>query len=103
MRKSIFLIAILLFILLFPFTVGAADWNFYGSARVTTFVSDNDVPAGNDTTTLEHTLQSNARIGARVKVNDAIGGRFEYSASVSIRHLYGTWNFDSVEILVGQT
>ncbi len=103
MRKSIFLIAILLFILLFPFTVVAADWNFYGSARVTTFVSDNDVPAGNDTTTLEHTLQSNARIGARVKVNDAIGGRFEYSASVSIRHLYGTWNFDSGEILVGQT
>ena len=82
----------------------ASEWNFYGSARVSTFVEDTDVPAGgNDTTSLGHGLQGNSRIGARVKVNDAVGGRFEYGTGVNTRILYGTWNFGAGQLLVGQT
>ena len=80
----------------------AADWNFYGSVRVNTWYEDKDQA---DTTQLDMGLQSNARLGARVKVNDSVGGRFEYGASggnVDVRLLYGTWNFGTGTLLVGQ-
>ena len=50
-------------------------------------------------------LQGNSRIGAAVKVSDALSGRFEYGASngnANIRHLYGVWNFGAGSLLVGQ-
>ena len=84
----------------------AADWNFYGSARVSTFWKDVDVDGGPDPDTqFEETLQSNARIGATVKVSDELTGRFEYGASggdANIRLLYGEWNFGAGKLLVGQ-
>ena len=84
----------------------AADWNFYGSARVSTFWKDVDVDGGPDPDTqFEETLQSNARIGAKVKVSDELTGRFEYGASggdANIRLLYGEWNFGAGKLLVGQ-
>lgn len=83
----------------------AADWNFYGSARVRTFYDS--VETGATTTkNLTHALQSNARIGARVKVSDTLTGRFEYGAgggNANLRHLYGEWNFGPGKLLVGQT
>ena len=59
----------------------AADWNFYGSARMATFYSIVDKDLNNDNDTVNRTQwdqQGNSRIGATVKVNDQIGGGFEY-------------------------
>ena len=80
----------------------AADWNFYGSARVETFFTDSDK---DDTTNISESLQANSRIGARVKVSDELIGRFEYGANegnANIRLLYGEWDFGSGKLLVGQ-
>ena len=80
----------------------AADWNFYGSARVSTFVTDAD---STDNTSFAEGLQGNSRIGAKVKANDSVSGRFEYGASggkANVRLLYGTWNFGAGALTVGQ-
>jgi hypothetical protein len=88
------------------FTVPAmadADWDFYGSARMATFRENTDVAANKDQSLTDWDLQGNARIGARVKMNDnGIGGRFEYGSGPNLRLLYGTWNFGPGTILVGQ-
>ncbi len=77
----------------------AADWNFYGSARVSTYYVENDA------TDFEYQegLQGNSRIGASVKVSDELTGGFEYGAGVNVRKLYGEWNFGAGTFLVGQT
>jgi len=85
----------------------AADWNFYGSARVSTFYSsvDAQVAGTADVDSLAVALQGNARIGANVKVSDELSGRFEYGSSAgnaNIRLLYGVWNFGAGTLLVGQ-
>jgi len=83
----------------------AAEWNFYGSARVSTFYTDTDNGNGSDTTNFEEDLQGNSRIGARVKVSDELSGRFEYGASsgsANVRLLYGNWNFGPGALRVGQ-
>jgi hypothetical protein len=85
----------------------AADWNFYGSARFTTFwISDDfdqviDGHDGDDD--LLWAQQGNSRIGANVKFNDEIGGRFEMSDAMGKRMLYGTYKFGAGELLIGQT
>jgi hypothetical protein len=86
----------------------AAEWNFYGSARVSTFWTDADTDNGSDDDTqFDEGLQGNARIGAKVKVSDELAGRFEYGASdddgdANIRLLYGEWNFGAGKLLVGK-
>lgn len=81
----------------------AAEWNFYGNARIATFVVDNDNPGGvNDDTDYTQSLQSNSRIGANIKVSDELTGRFEYGTGVNVRLLYGTWNFGAGAFTVGQ-
>ena len=81
-----------------------ADWQFYGSARISSFIEDSDIP---NTTQYDQDLQSNSRIGARIKVSDELFGRFEYGASsngdANIRLLYGEWDFITGKLLVGQT
>ena len=50
-------------------------------------------------------LQSNSRIGAKVKNGD-VSGRFEYGTSggnANIRHLYATYKIPQGQILIGQT
>ncbi len=82
----------------------AADWNFYGSARVSTFYENVDI-SGSDSTNFAMALQENSRVGAEVKVSDELSGRFEYGASdgnANIRYLYGVWNFGAGSLLVGQ-
>jgi len=82
----------------------AADWNFYGSARIMTWYQDVDTnTAARDTTNLTHTMQGNSRIGARVNVSDELTARFEYGTGVNVRILYGEWNFGAGKMLVGQT
>ncbi len=82
----------------------AADWNFYGSARMATWrVSDDPGGTAKSSDNTQWNLQGNSRIGAKVKTSDVIGGRFEYGTGVNVRLLYGTWNFGSGQLLVGQS
>ena len=97
MKKIIGIIAALAMI---TGTAYAADWNFYGSARVATFVTDID---STDNTSFDESLQGNSRIGAKVKVSDSLTGGFEYGTGVNVRKLYGEWNFGAGTLLVGQT
>ncbi|WP_035237229.1 hypothetical protein [Desulfobacter vibrioformis] len=83
-------------------TAIASDWNFYGSARVGMFWEDSDLK---DETNLTEELQSNSRIGAKVKVSDELTGHFEYGASdgdANVRKLYGTWDFGTGKLTVGK-
>ncbi|WP_319523174.1 hypothetical protein [uncultured Desulfosarcina sp.] len=85
--------------------VMAADWSFYGSSRINTWRSVNDI--GNPTESDDDTTwgqQGNSRLGATVKLNDQIGGGFEYGTGVNVRKLYGTYTFgNGAELLLGQT
>ena len=86
----------------FAMTASAADWNFYGSARVSTFVKDTESKDVN----FEEDFAGNSRIGAKVKVSDELSARFEYGASegkANVRELYGAWNFGAGELIVGKT
>jgi hypothetical protein len=108
MKKLMVLVAALALVAGSAMTAAAADWNFYGSARVATFIFDqeNNVdatdPAYSDTTNYDQVLQSNSRIGAKVKVSDELTGGFEYGTGVNVRLLYGEWNFGAGSLLVGQ-
>ncbi len=83
----------------------AADWNFYGSARMATFYIDDDPDDGGDSDSdLQWAQQGNSRIGANVKFNDQIGGGFEMSDSFGKRKLFGTYTFGGgSQLLLGQT
>ena len=60
----------------------AVDWNFYGSARMATFYTSEDLgaglnAAGNDSDDgIDWDLQGNSRLGATVKAEN-VSGRFE--------------------------
>jgi len=86
--------------------LAASEWNFYGSARISTFVTDTDNKAGvRDTKNFEQALQGNARIGAAVRASDEVTGCFEYGAAsgnANVRKLYGQWDFGSGKLLIGQ-
>ncbi|MFH2061081.1 MAG: hypothetical protein ABIJ59_19630 [Pseudomonadota bacterium] len=80
------------------------QWDFYGSARVSTFWNTIDANTAGvaDVDQFDQALQGNSRIGATVKVSDEVGGGFEYGTTVNVRKLYGTWNFGSGSLKVGQ-
>lgn len=101
MRKLFALFVAIALVGGFAVSAMAAEWSFYGSARMSTFYDDYDEEAGNDADTTWN-LQGNARIGATAKAG-AIGGGFEYGSGPNLRKLYGTWNFGAGELLVGQT
>ncbi len=107
MKKLMVIAAVLVF-----FTgsaYAAAEWNFYGSARVSTFYSEIDnspfVTGNPNTENYEQDLNGNARIGANIKVNDALTGRFEYGAKKdlsNVRILWGEWDFGAGSLGVGK-
>ncbi len=97
---TMFLAAVFLLVTFVP--VSAADWNLYGSARVTTFWTDFD----GDITQLNHGLQANSRIGGTVS-HGAVKGGYELGirgdvGAVYGRLLYGTVDLGFGEFLVGQ-
>ena len=108
MKKFTILIAVIALVC-FSVPAMANDWNFYGSARVSTnYVSDDFANSGtsvgdNDTKDAgtNWLLQGNSRIGARVK-GEKLSGRFEYGTGVNVRLLYGQWDFGGGKLLVGQ-
>jgi hypothetical protein len=118
MKKLIVILAAIAMVGAFTATSIAAEWNFYGSSRMNTVYYDKSkevagdnqvippVSASFDDQDLTWTTQSNARIGAKVKASDAVSGRFEFqvgqSAEVKTRLMYGTYNFGSGTLLVGQ-
>ena len=82
MKKLCFVGSIAAMVAVFTMNATAADWNFYGSARLSTFVTTTDNKGLlEDTTNYAQNLQSNARIGAKVKVNATLTSRFEYGSS----------------------
>jgi hypothetical protein len=104
MKKLIVIFAAIAMVGAFTATAMAAEWNFYGSARMATFYTTYD--DGNSATADENNVawgqQGNSRIGATVKFNDEIGGKFEMSDSFGKRLLYGTYNFGAGQLLLGQ-
>ena len=99
----------------FAVNATAAEWNLYGSARMATFYTSQDLgdlyksdtnPSGDDEfgrSTIKNTqwnLQGNSRIGATVK-GDTVSGRFEFGVNdnptgggtVTARLIYGVWKF----------
>jgi len=104
MRKLMVLVAALALVAGSAMTAAAADWNFYGSARVATFIVDveEQVTGGTDTNNYSQSLRGNSRIGANVKVSDELTGRFEYGTGVNTRILWGEWNFGAGSLGIGQ-
>jgi hypothetical protein len=115
MKKLIIILAAIAMVGAFTATSMAAEWNFYGSSRMTTVYYDKskeavgDITPGNpalfDDQDMTWTNQSNTRIGAKVKASDAVSGRFEFAVwapGVSTRLMYGEYNFGSGSLLVGQ-
>lgn len=109
------LFAVLL-VLLMAAPAIAADWNFYGSSRVSTFYTGQDRPYyDNQDIDLGHSLQGNSRFGANVKA-DKVSGKVEFGLrtldgsnrataddEARTRLIYGDWNFaDKSYLRVGK-
>ena len=113
MKKLFIILSAIMLAIAFAVPASAVDWDFYGSVRMQTFSEDQDknVPAeyggiGFDDRDSRWGLNTVSRIGATVQDGD-IGGRFEYGhndtgSAVTLRRLYGTWNFGPGELLVGK-
>jgi len=109
MKKIFVILSAIMLAVAFAVPAGATDWDFYGSVRMQTFSVDQDENAsatGFDDRDSRWGLNTVSRIGATVQNGD-IGGRFEYGHNdtcndVSLRRLYGTWNFGPGELLVGK-
>ena len=113
MKKLIAVFAVLFF----AAPAMAADWSFYGSARVSTFYVDRDYGDGvsasgqDDDQATQWFFQGNSRLGARVKA-DKVTGRLELAlgqggdggdTAVSTRLAYGIWKFsDNAFLKVGK-
>lgn len=105
MKKLFVLFGAVVLVVAFTAPAFAAEWSFYGSARMSTFwtdVSKELGPTGDDDLDLGHALQGNSRIGAKVKVSDNLAGRFEYGSGPSLRLLFGEYDFGGFKLLVGQ-
>jgi len=120
MKKLTIIALVVAITAVFAVTAMANEWNLYGSARMATYYTSEDlgkslelIPgtnqfiavdnrnvAGDDSVSnLQWALQGNSRVGATVK-GDQIEGRFEFSVSsdgaggnVGTRRLYGVWKF----------
>ena len=120
MKKFIVLFAVLAMV--FAFTAQAmADVSLYGSARFLTYsvkVDKEQAPGATyDDTDTEWTMAKLGRFGAKFTGGD-VTGLWEIDArntttsksndtstlgSIRIRHLFGSWNFGSGQLLIGQT
>jgi hypothetical protein len=114
--KKFFIIVAALALVSFATFAAAAEWNFYGSARMTTFSASTDKEYNGtafDDKDTQWDMQGNSRIGAAVKAGD-VGGHFELgiygptasngdNERVRTRMMFGTWNFGAGTLLVGQS
>ena len=103
MRKLLIVLAAFALVVAYTLPAMAADWGFYGSARMTTFMDDVDPGGGAESDAdLTWALQGNSRFGATVKAGE-VGGGFEYGTGINLRKLYGTMPLGGGTLLVGQT
>ena len=109
MKKLFVLFGAVVLVVAFTAPAFAAEWSFYGSARMQMFWQTRDLgditgPDGDDADSdLLHSLQGNSRIGANVKAGDNLVGRFEYGTGINLRLLYGEYDFGGFRLLVGQS
>ncbi len=111
MRKVMMIVIIGALAAVLAVTASANDWSLYGSARMGTFWTSEDLGdqtdafGRDDVDDLKWDFQTNSRIGAKVK-GDKVSGRFEYGTSggnANIRLLYGVWQFtENWGLKVGQ-
>ena len=101
------LLAIVALSLLFTCSAQAADWNFYGAAKIDFFHLDADYKGElYDFSNLSLTTPTTGLIGARVKVSDSISAWFEYGSeknTANIRGLWATYNFGAGQLGIGQS
>ena len=107
MKKLIVVLAVFAMLGAFTTSAMAADWAFYGNARMSTFYEARGTDDFGGVSTVDDNqfktrLQGNSRIGANVK-HDSVKGGFEYGTGVNVRKLFGEWNFGSGKLLAGQT
>ena len=126
MKKIFVILSAIMFAIVFAIPAsagvgeGAVEWDFYGSVRMQTFsvYQDESTSAtGFDDRDSRWGLNPVSRIGAKVHKGD-IGGGFEYghkydydydhghghdSSSLTLRKIYGTWDFGVGELTVGKT
>lgn len=101
MKTLSILCLIALAIVCFNVSSYSADWNFYGSIRMATIFESYSKEAGDKQETV-WALQSNSRIGGRVKVSDILSGGFEYGAGPNLRLLYADLIMNDFTIRFGQ-
>ena len=104
MKKLLVLFAAIALVGAFALPAAAGDWSFYGSSRMSTFMTDFDdkAVAPDGDADVGWAMQGNSRIGANVKGGN-ITGRFEYGTGVNMRLLYGSWDYGGGSLLLGQT
>jgi hypothetical protein len=113
MKKLTVFIAALAMVATFAMSAAAAEWNFYGSARVFTFSADIEqaetapnvqgLTVGGDSSDRDTVWSyTDGRWGAKVKVSDTLSGRVEWSSTNGLRLFYGKWNFGAGSLIVGQ-
>jgi hypothetical protein len=83
MKKLFVLFAAVILVAALTAPAMAADWKFYGSARVSGWSIDTDNGAGVSQRTTRFQLQNNSRLGAKVSA-DKLYGRFEFGINPDI-------------------
>jgi len=84
-----------------------SKWDFYGSARMSTFWTSSDqewTGDADDSTTLGHNLQGNSRIGSSVDMGN-FGGHIELGlreGDPKTRLIYGNVDLGEGELIVGK-
>jgi len=107
MRKLLILLSAAALVVAFTLPA-AAEVSFYGDARMNTGWTSFDADtAGTDTVdNVRWGLDNgNSRLGAKFQ-EGSVGGNVEIrpdAAGSNMRHWYGTWNFGSGTLVVGQT
>lgn len=80
----------------------AAEWHFYGIANIRSFIHNRDTPEAGGLQTYSH-VDSDSKIGARIRANDQLKARFELDTEGTLKKLYGEWKFGAGRVLIGQT
>ena len=108
MRKLFVLIAAVAFLVAFTAPAFAAEWSFYGSARLLTEWNQLSGAANQDSNNsdldLTWDMQGNSRLGANVKAGD-ITGAVELglpNGDASVRLIWGEYDFGGWKLGIGQ-
>jgi len=105
MKRLFVIFAAIALVGAFTASAMAADWAFYGNSRLMTWYegyNDDASGTGDSESQIIWQQQVNSRIGANVKVNDNLSGRFEYGDGPNLRILWGEYDFGGFKMGIGQ-